>query len=311
MQMLAAATALSDRELLDRLPQLAANERCASAELVAHLVALDMRPDVYAAEGYGSLFGYCTRALRLSEDAACTRIAVASSCRRFPRILELLSAGDLSLTAVRRVGPRLTTDNCESVLSRATNRSRSEIDALVAELAPQPDARPCIRRLPVESPTPTPPNQPASPSVRASRTVDPPRQVIEATAPESYRIHCTIRRAARDNLRRVQALLRRELPSGDVGLIVEQALELFVQHVEAAKLGKTARPRKRRATASSRSYLEFHHRTPYARGGQATVDNIALRCRRHNQYEARQVFGPSRAAEGAHTTVPETGSCGA
>jgi len=30
--------------------------------------------------------------------------------------------------------------------------------------------------------------------------------------------------------------------------------------------------------------------TPIA-GGPATVENISLRCRRHNQYEAEQVFG--------------------
>jgi len=30
---------------------------------------------------------------------------------------------------------------------------------------------------------------------------------------------------------------------------------------------------------------------PYAAGGQATVDNIQLRCRAHNGYEAEQAFG--------------------
>ena len=40
-----------------------------------------------------------------------------------------------------------------------------------------------------------------------------------------------------------------------------------------------------------RSFLEFHHIQAFARGGPATVDNIGLRCRRHNQYEAELVFG--------------------
>jgi hypothetical protein len=35
-----------------------------------------------------------------------------------------------------------------------------------------------------------------------------------------------------------------------------------------------------------RAFLEFHHVRPYAVGGQATVDNLALRCQRHNRYEA-------------------------
>ena len=49
-----------------------------------------------------------------------------------------------------------------------------------------------------------------------------------------------------------------------------------------------------------RSYLEFHHIQAFARGGPATVDNIGLRCRRHNQYEAELVFGP-RPREVPHT----------
>ena len=41
-----------------------------------------------------------------------------------------------------------------------------------------------------------------------------------------------------------------------------------------------------------RSYLEYGHiDVPYAHGGDATVENIALRCRAHNQYEAELVFG--------------------
>ena len=42
----------------------------------------------------------------------------------------------------------------------------------------------------------------------------------------------------------------------------------------------------------ARGFLEFHHRTPYAVGGRPTVDNIELRCRSHNAYEAELYFGP-------------------
>ena len=37
--------------------------------------------------------------------------------------------------------------------------------------------------------------------------------------------------------------------------------------------------------------LEFHHVEPFAEGGPATVTNIELRCRAHNQYEASLFFG--------------------
>jgi len=53
---LAVANGLADQDLLARLRVLAGNERGACVELVAHLAALDTRPAVYAAQGYGSLF---------------------------------------------------------------------------------------------------------------------------------------------------------------------------------------------------------------------------------------------------------------
>ena len=37
-------------------------------------------------------------------------------------------------------------------------------------------------------------------------------------------------------------------------------------------------------------FLEFHHVVPYAAGGKAAADNIELRCRAHNQYEADKYF---------------------
>jgi hypothetical protein len=53
-------------------------------------------------------------------------------------------------------------------------------------------------------------------------------------------------------------------------------------------------PEGRRCT--ERTFLEFHHIQPFARSGPATVENIALRCRRHNEYEADLIFGPRRPA---------------
>ena len=44
---------------------------------------------------------------------------------------------------------------------------------------------------------------------------------------------------------------------------------------------------------TERSYIEYHHaNVPYALGGEATVENISLRCRDHNVYESERIFGP-------------------
>ena len=37
--------------------------------------------------------------------------------------------------------------------------------------------------------------------------------------------------------------------------------------------------------------MEYHHIRPYAPDGEMSVENISLRCRAHNVYEAEGIFG--------------------
>src|SRR6266852_3800279 len=155
MNTLTLASGLSDHDLLARIGVLAGREREATVELVAHLAALDTRPALYAAQGFRSLFSYCTQVLRLSEDATCNRIQAARACRDFPVILEALASGAMSLTSVRMLRPHLTPENHEAVPARASGRSRREIEALVAQLTPRPDVPSSVRKLPTATPAPT------------------------------------------------------------------------------------------------------------------------------------------------------------
>jgi hypothetical protein len=63
---------------------------------------------------------------------------------------------------------------------------------------------------------------------------------------------------------------------------------------------------------SAREFLEVHHHEPFARGGKATVDNLRLSCRAHNQYLAeldygrgymREKIGEAAAARISHQTA--------
>jgi hypothetical protein len=374
---LAVAADLTDHDLLARLTALARSEREVTVELVAHLAALEMRPAAYAAEGYGSLFAYCTRALHFSEDAACSRIAAAKACRRFPVILERLASGEMTLTAVRMLAPHLTDENHETALEQAKGMTLGGIEGLVAALAPRPDAPSLVRRLPRPAPvgtglsvgthtvtadtvtadtaatgiaapgaaaTDATPHATADATTAETASNEPtplrpqpaPRPVVKPTAPERYRVQFTIGEKTHEKLRRLQALLRREIPDGDPGVLFDRALTLLLEQVENTKLGVTAHPRSSASSAirfetdrairtpvvpsryvsrsvrravwirdagqctfvsatgrrcGERSFLEFHHVEAYAKHGLATVDNIALRCSRHNQYEAEREFG--------------------
>jgi len=111
---LAVAARLSDADLLRRVVVLAGLERETTVELVAHLAELDARR-LYRGEGFGSLFSYCTGALRLAEHAAYNRIEAARASRRVPAILDLLADGTLNLSTVRLLAPHLRPDNVESL----------------------------------------------------------------------------------------------------------------------------------------------------------------------------------------------------
>src|SRR5688572_143759 len=145
--MLATAARLSDEDLLERLKLLAARERGATADLVAHLAELEARAG-YLADGSGSLFEYCRNVLLLSEDAAYNRVEAARVARRFPLVLQLMAEDSVSVTTVRRLRHVLTPENHVAVLADAKNRSKREVEAIVARLAPREDLRPSIRKRP-------------------------------------------------------------------------------------------------------------------------------------------------------------------
>lgn len=151
------------------------------------------------------------------------------------------------------------------------------------------------------------------------------RAVVTPLAPERYKLQVTLARETHEKLRRAQALARHILPDGDIGAILDRALALLIDDLERRRFARVASPRPSpgERTASGRhipsavrravwlrdqgrcafvgrmgpcgetAFLEFHHVEPYATGGTATADNIQLRCRAHNQYEARFFFGGS------------------
>jgi predicted restriction endonuclease len=118
-------------------------------------------------------------------------------------------------------------------------------------------------------------------------------------------------------------MLRHAIPSGDEAALLDRALTALLAELARKKFAAAEQPRPpqgiapgsrhvpaevRRAVwvrdlgrcafvgtqgrrCDERGFLEFHHVRPYAAGGAPSVDNIQLRCRRHNDYEARLYFG--------------------
>lgn len=149
-----------------------------------------------------------------------------------------------------------------------------------------------------------------------------PRDEAVPVSASNYRLQVTISAETHEKLRRARDLLRHAIPDGDIAVILDRALTLLLADTERRRCGAAMRPRQgseeeghtrhipaavkrevwrrdrgrcaflsdeRRCTETA--FLEFHHVVPFADGGRATVRNIELRCRAHNQYEAALLLG--------------------
>jgi hypothetical protein len=170
--------------------------------------------------------------------------------------------------------------------------------------------------------TGTPVARPALPLREAPADSPARRALVQPIASARYKLQVAIDARTEEKLRRARDLMRHANPSGDLAVVLDRALDLLVADLERAKLAAVRRPRaasqpsgrSRHIPAAVRrevwrrdagrcaftgpagrcgetGFLEFHHVQPYVDDGPATAENIELRCRAHNQYEAALLFG--------------------
>ncbi len=202
---------------------------------------------------------------------------------------------------------------------------RPDVPSAIRKLpAPRP-----VARLPAAPPPSLPPTaidaRPGAASALRVLPSPPARPSGEVTplSPDRYRVQVTIGGDTLEKLRLAKDLLRHAVPSGDEAAILDRALTALLADLAQQKFAAAERPRPSDGTrpgsrhlpaevkravwlrdlgrcafvgtngrrCTERGFLEFHHLHPYALGGEATVGNIQLRCRAHNDYESRVCFG--------------------
>jgi 5-methylcytosine-specific restriction endonuclease McrA len=204
----------------------------------------------------------------MSEDAAYNRVAAARAVRRFPVILDHLSAGFVSVTAVKVLRPVLTAENHVAVLAEAKHRSRKDCERIVARLAPKPDVPSTIRALPAPAPltvqsAPAPsvfdaPAGSADPPTTAPAPLPERRAVVAPLSPKRYRFEMTMDEETHDALRQLQDLLATEVPSGDPAAVVKRALLAHLREVRKKKRSATDNPRPSKGTREGSRDIPAH-----------------------------------------------------
>jgi len=244
----------------------------------------------------------------------------------------MLEEGRLHLSGIAKIMPHLTEANRDTLLARAAHKSKREIEELVVELAPKPDVPPGVRKLPerLKKAEPTVELGPDRVTDLHTPTEAKPA-LVEPLAPARYKVQFTASAELRAKLERLQALL----PDGDLAAIIEEAVTEKLERLEAKRFGKTKSPRKtieetdtspssryipaavKRAVSQrdgnqctfvdaqgrrckERQTLQFHHREPYARGGDHSPENIQMMCPlcryRHKGHYAEYRIMPRRVA---------------
>lgn len=174
------------------------------------------------------------------------------------------------------------------------------------------------------SPETLSPASPSSAFASASlmRPPSAPATTVAPLAPDRYKLQVTIGGDTLEKLRLAQEMLRHAVPGGDEAEVIDRALTALLTDLARKKFAATDRPRASRGTkpgsrdvpadvrrvvwirdlgrcafvgtsghrCTERGFLEFHHVKPYEVGGEATIENIQLRCGRHNRYEATLYF---------------------
>jgi hypothetical protein len=359
---------LADAQLLTATHALLRRGRAVEAELLAHLGEVDARR-LYLEEACPSMFVYCVRVLHFSESAAYKRIRAARAARDYPELLRALRRGELHVTAVSLLAAQLSADNCAEWIRSARHKTAEEIKRLLADRQPQPDRADCVRRLRSLDPSEGAVSAPAGaappalqtreagptlesasnaasntrfkpPSIQAASTADRPPNALTSREPapatssplggERYRVSFTADGELHAQLQELRALLRHQIPDGDLAGILGRAVALLLAQVRKQKFAEVAGPRSpRRAQGTSsraipaairravtrrdearcsdlssrgrrcyaQEFLEFHQLEPWARKGIHSVDGITLRCRAHNQFAARRDFGDAHMAQ--------------
>jgi hypothetical protein len=172
----------------------------------------------------------------------------------------MVAHNELHLSAIVLLAPHLTQANHDELLSAARHRSKREVERLLAERFPQPDAPEEIRRLPRPSAKERAIEQGVSPATRLAgptrspqpeprveaqgAAAHPPRpEVVQPTAPERYKVQFTASASLHDKLREAQALLRHQIKDGNVAELMELALDALLEKTKKRRFAATERPR--------------------------------------------------------------------
>lgn len=327
---------LSDDEIRARLKRLAEAERRLTYAMVCHLAEYDARK-LYIPDGVGTLWHYCTRVLRLSEDQAALRVRVANAVRDNPELKAALARGELSASAIRKIAPHVESGARTDLLEQAKGKTLAEVERLVAGARVEKEMSQARVQASLDEearPSLFPGSDECKPTPAACSAYvrDRERDSIVPVSATDFRVSFVADAAFVKTVQEVQNLLAAKFPEARLEDVLGAVCRLFLEKEDPARRAKRRRERTAALAGETkpaarpkipaavrdrvlerhgnqcafvgpegrcpeRRRLELDHIVPKARGGADTEGNLRPMCRRHNGFMAILAFGAAYVEE--------------
>ena len=304
---------LSDEELLNQTKRLATQERELLTEILWHLKEVSDRR-LYSARGFSSVFDYSVKELKYSEAAAGRRIAAMRLLVEIPEIAPAIQNGTLNLSAIGSVqsffkkeeanqGKKYTKEEKRKVLESIASKSKRECEKLLAILSPESALGPEKIKPLTESHT----ELRLIVNEETLKKFEKLRDLLAHQNPEgSYgKLLDLIAEMALDQVDPARKEARIQSRKVDTKKLVATPVDSDKSKSPALAISASVRRQvylrdggqctyqdpKTGRTCGSTFKLEMDHIVPKALGGTSESQQLQLRCRNHNLWEAVSKLG--------------------
>lgn len=283
---------LSNNDLHSQTKSIAEKERLSTIEVLWHLRENERRM-LYAQMGYRDLKEYCVKELKYSEGSSWRRIGAMRLLQELPEVENKIQTGELNLTQISLAKAHFrevksTMEEKQEILASIENQSSKMTERLLAERKPDGLIE---KRLETERP------------LRGQKT----------------EVTFVIDKQLQKDLEEIQVLLGKRCSKLELfKLMTEKTFQSEVAsdrgHLVSEKHDRMPRSRYISTTTTkevksrdqyrcqyvnqetkkqceAKHYLQIDHKTPYAKQGANTQQNLQLLCSTHNRLRAVKEFG--------------------
>jgi 5-methylcytosine-specific restriction endonuclease McrA len=268
---------LTDESLHNGAQKFALAEQEALINLLRHLLEIDRRR-LFSTFKCGSLFEYVVSELNYPEDRAVRRISAMRLLRDVPEIEKQVTDGDLSLTNIvmaqtlfakeRKAGNEYTSEQKIKVLSSLENQSTREAKKIIREINPELSQKP--------------------PALDFNSIED------EELRKKLLRVKG---KYAHTNPNMTLTELLHKMCDNEIAEQMKSPAAPRVNSEAHAKRTVWNRDSGTCVNCSSTYAVQIEHRTPQAKGGKSTVENMCVLCRSCNQRRAIEEYGDEKMSQ--------------